>query len=97
MKPLRVVVWGEDIHERQDAEVAVIYPDGRHGAIAAGIRAWLPDADVAIATLPEPEHGLSAERLGATDVLTGWGHRGYAEVSDAVVDRAQWRVGRGWG
>lgn len=97
MKPLRVVVWGENIHERQDAEVAAIYPDGMHGAIAAGIREWLPDADVTTATLQEPEHGLSAERLAATDVLTWWGHRGHAEVSDAVVDRVQRRVGEGMG
>ena len=97
MKPLRVVVWGENIHERQDAEVAAIYPDGMHGAIAAGIREWLPDADVTTATLQEPEHGLSAERLAATDVLTWWGHRGHAEVSDAVVDRVQRRVWEGMG
>ncbi len=96
MKPRRVVVWGENIDERQDAEVAAIYSDGMHGAIAAGIREWLPDADVTIATLQEPEHGLSAERWGATEVLTWWGHRGHAEVSDAVVDRVQWRWGWGW-
>ena len=60
MNPLRVVVWGENIHEQRDAEVAAIYPQGMHGAIAEGIREFLPGAEVATVTLQEPEHGLSA-------------------------------------
>lgn len=97
MKPLRVVVWGENVHEQQDAAVAAIYPDGMHAAIAAGIRENLPDAEVSMATLQEPEHGLTAERLAATDVLTWWGHRAHAEVSDAVAERVQRRVLEGMG
>lgn len=97
MKPLRVVVWGENVHEQQDAAVAAIYPDGMHAAIAAGIRENLPDAEVSTATLQEPEHGLTAERLAATDVLTWWGHRAHAEVSDAVAERVQRRVLEGMG
>ena len=34
MNPLRVVVWGENIHERVDPQVAAIYPGGMHNAIA---------------------------------------------------------------
>ena len=97
MKPLRVVVWGENIHEQQDAAVAAIYPAGMHGAIAAGIRQFLPNAAVTTATLQEPEHGLTEERLAQTDVLTWWGHRGHADVSDTVVDRVQRRVLEGMG
>lgn len=70
MNPLRVVVWGENIHEQRDAAVAAIYPDGMHATIAEGIREFLPEAEVTTATLQEPEHGLAAERLEATDVLT---------------------------
>lgn len=97
MNPLRVVVWGENVHEAKHPAVAKIYPDGMHGAIAAGLRALLPTADVRTATLQEPEHGLSEERLAATDVLTWWGHMAHAEVSDAVVDRVQRRVLEGMG
>ncbi len=97
MNPLRVVVWGENIHEQQDAAVAAIYPQGMHGAIAEGIRGFLPAAEVSTATLQEPEHGLSAERLATTDVLTWWGHRGHAEVSDEVAERVQRRVLEGMG
>ena len=97
MKPIRVVVWGENIHEQRDPEVAAIYPQGMHGAIAEGLRALLPEAEVNTVTLQEPEHGLTAERLARTDVLTWWGHRGHAEVSDAVVERVQRRVLEGMG
>jgi trehalose utilization protein len=97
MNPLRIVVWGENIHEQQDAAVAAIYPQGMHTAIADGLRENLPEAQVTTATLQEPEHGLTAERLAATDVLTWWGHRGHAQVSDAVVERVQRRVLEGMG
>ncbi|MCX6956367.1 MAG: ThuA domain-containing protein [Verrucomicrobia bacterium] len=97
MNPLRVVVWGENIHEQQDAAVAAIYPQGMHSAIAEGIREFLPGAVVTTATLQEPEHGLSVARLAETDVLTWWGHRGHAQVSDEVVDRVQRRVLEGMG
>jgi len=97
MNPLRAVVWGENIHEQQDAAVAAIYPRGMHVAIAEGIREFLPAAEVSTATLQEPEHGLSAQRLATTDVLTWWGHRGHADVSDEVVERVQRRVLAGMG
>ncbi len=97
MNPLRVVVWGENIHEQQDAAVAAIYPRGMHVAIAEGIRENLPTAEVSTATLQEPEHGLSVQRLAVTDVLTWWGHRGHADVSDEVAERVQRRVLEGMG
>jgi len=97
MNPLRVVVWGENIHEQQDAAVAAIYPEGMHTTIAAGIREFLPGSVVTTATLQEPEHGLSVTRLAETDVLTWWGHRGHAMVSDEVVERVQRRVLEGMG
>jgi len=97
MHPLRIVVWGENIHETTDAAVAALYPDGMHRAIADGMQALLPEAQVETATLQEPEHGLSEVRLAETDVLTWWGHRCHAEVSDAVVDRIERRVHAGMG
>ena len=97
MKPLRVIVWGENVHESTDAAVAAIYPQGMHHAIAEGVRERLPAARVETATLQEPEHGLSEARLADTDVLTWWGHRRHAEVADAVVDRIERRVREGMG
>lgn len=95
--PLRVIVWGENVHEQHDAAVRAIYPHGMHQTIAAGIREHLPAARVETATFQEPEHGLGQERLAQTDVLTWWGHRAHQEVSDAVVDRVHARVLEGMG
>src|SRR2546429_239974 len=79
---MRVTVWGENVHERRDASVAAIYPDGMHEAIADGIREHLGgDAVVGTATLDQPGNGLGPEVLDATDVLTWWGHAAHDHVA----------------
>lgn len=97
MNPLRVVVWGENVHETKHPAVAAVYPQGMHAAIADGLRGLLPHAAVSTATLQEPEHGLTVERLAATDVLTWWGHMAHGEVQDAVAERVHKRVLEGMG
>jgi trehalose utilization protein len=97
VRPIRVTVWGENLHEHSNPEVRALYPDGMHAAIAQLIGTDLPDAHVRTATLDEPEHGLTAEVLAATDVLTWWGHLGHARVDDAIVARVQQRVLDGMG
>ncbi len=95
---LRVTVWNEHVHERRDRSVARIYPEGMHGAIADGIRRELGDSvEVRCATLDEPEHGLTAEVLADTDVLTWWGHAAHDQVDDGVVERVHARVLDGMG
>jgi trehalose utilization protein len=95
---MRVTVWGENIHERRDASVAAIYPEGMHETIAAGIREHLgADAEVRTATLDQPENGLDPDVLNQTDVLTWWGHAAHDEVADAVVEHACRRVHNGMG
>lgn len=98
MNPLRVVVWGENVHEHRNPRVSRHYPEGMHAAIAAGIRELAgPGVNVETATLQEPEHGLTEARLANTDVLTWWGHMAHHEVSDTVVERVQRRVLEGMG
>ncbi len=96
MEAIRVTVWSEFRHERQNAKVAAIYPHGMHEAIADGLRSD-PRFSVRTATLDQPEHGLSADVLAQTDVLTWWGHIAHGEVSDAVVARVKARVLEGMG
>jgi len=93
---VRAVVWGENIHEHESAEVAKLYPDGMHSTIAAALR---EDAGIAAetATLQELQHGLPAERLDRTDVLLWWGHAAHGDVADAVVERVASRVWEGMG
>jgi trehalose utilization protein len=91
-----VTVWGEFRHEKINAAVATIYPNGIHEAIAAFLRVE-SDLTVRTAMLDQPEHGLSQAALDATDVLVWWGHMAHAEVSDAVVERVRRRVLEGMG
>ena len=93
---VRVTVWGEFRQDRSDAAVQAIYPDGIHGAIAAGLREH-DGFEVRTATLDEPDQGLSDAVLAETDVLTWWGHVAHDEVSDATVDRVHARVLDGMG
>ena len=97
-RPIRVTVWGEAQHEKRQPDVAERYPDGMHGAIAAGISSQLGDqVEVRTATLDDPEHGLTDEVLADTDVLTWWGHMAHGQVEDAVVDRVHRHVLGGMG
>ncbi len=94
-----IVVWNENVHEsRGDATVLSHYPDGIHQVVADGLRELLgDDARVSTATLQEDQHGLTEERLAATDVLYWWGHVAHGEVSDEVVARVIRHVHAGMG
>lgn len=81
----RVTIWNEFRHEKNDEKVAKIYPNGIHEAIAAHLRE--DGFAVQTATLDEPEHGLTHNILGQTDVLLWWGHMAHDEVGDEIVDR----------
>jgi trehalose utilization protein len=96
--PLRVTVWNEGVHETTQPEIAAIYPDGIHGAIAAGLTELLgQEVAVRTATLADPEHGLSEQQLTETDVLLWWGHIAHEQVSDEVVERVRQHVLGGMG
>ena len=92
----RVLVWNENVHERLNPLVAETYPHGIHGALKNGIEV---DGAVVVetATLDDPEHGLTAERLARTDVLIWWAHKAHHMIEDAIVDRVQRRVWEGMG
>jgi len=94
---MRIRVWNEFIHERQDAQVREVYPDGIHAAIRRLLETGLPDATVATATLDEPEHGLTEDVLDKTDVVFWWGHLGHHLVANDVVARVHARVLQGMG
>jgi len=91
---LRVTVWNEYRHEHESEEVRSVYPKGIHTAIGEGLGV---DVQVAYATLDEPEHGLTEQRLNETDVLIWWGHAAHDEVQDEIVKRVKQRVLHGMG
>ncbi|TBL75783.1 ThuA domain-containing protein [Paenibacillus thalictri] len=92
---IRVTVWNEFFHEKNNAKVAEIYPDGIHTAIAAGIAQ--PGLEIRTATQDMPEHGLTEEVLNNTDVLIWWGHKTHRLVEDAIVERVHASVLQGMG
>jgi trehalose utilization protein len=92
----RVTVWHEYRHEKLEAHIGKVYPEGIHAAIAAGLKEH-GLAQVRTATLDDPEQGLSEQVLAETDVLTWWGHMAHNEVTDAVVERVHERVLDGMG
>jgi trehalose utilization protein len=91
---IRVTIWNEFRHEINKPAVKAIYPRGMHHAIAEGI---VGEFEIRMATLDEPEHGLTEEVLAETDVLVWWGHTAHKEVQDVIVDRVVGRVLQGMG
>ena len=91
-----VIVWNENIHEREMPEVRAIYPDGIHSCIAGFLNR---EADMAAktATLQQEHQGLPQSHLDACDVLLWWGHAAHGEVDDALVARVRERVLQGMG
>ena len=96
MSKIRVTVWNEFRHEREDEQIKRIYPEGMHEVIASTLNKH-EDIEAGTAALDEPEHGLTAEVVNNTDVLTWWGHMAHDEVQDEIVDRVHQRVLEGMG
>ena len=98
-RALGITVWNEGVHEANGApaSMATDYPDGMHGAIAAGLAELIPDAQIRTAVLADPEHGLTEEVLAETDVLLWWGHIAHDRVADEVVERVKRHVLGGMG
>lgn len=95
-QPVRVTIWNEFRHEKTDAHIRAVYPEGIHGAIAEYLEEQ-PGFFVQTATLDEPEHGLTDAVLAETDVLIWWGHQAHSAVEDEIVDRVHARVLDGMG
>lgn len=96
---LRVTIWNEGLHERDDSRIQAIYPHGIHGAIAEGLHTHDRGGEFVTrtATLHDFEHGLTEDVLRDTDVLFWWGHRAHDQVTEAVVERVVRRVHEGMG
>ena len=92
---IRVTIWNEFRHEKTNPAIAAIYPEGMHKAIADGIAA--EDLEIRLASLDEPEHGLTDDVIANTDVLIWWGHCAHKEVRDDIVAKVLTRIQEGMG
>ena len=93
---IRITIFNEFLHEKQDGEARRMYPEGIHNTIASFLRTE-EDFTVRTVTLDDFECGLSEEVLEETDVLLWWGHMGHHLVPDHVVERVWRRVLDGMG
>ena len=93
---LRVTVWNEYIHEKNEERIKKVYPNGIHGAIAEML-GKTTDFIIKTTTLEEPFHGLTDEVLENTDVLIWWGHVAHKDVSEEVAEKVKQRVLDGMG
>ena len=84
---IKVTVWNENFHEKNDPRVTEIYPGGIHNFIADFLRC--DDVEVRVATLDDEECGLTDEVLADTDVLVYWSHVKHKLVPDEIVERVQ--------
>ena len=80
---IRVLIWNEFLHEKEDEQVSSIYPDGIHKAIGDFLAA--DDISIKYATLDDECCGITKEILTETDVLIWWGHMGHHLVPDEVA------------
>jgi trehalose utilization protein len=83
---VKICVWNEFVHEKENKTCKAIYPNGIHEQIAQYLRK-LPGFQVKTATLQQKDHGLTEEVLKDTDVLIWWGHARHDKVEDKIVER----------
>ena len=96
--PLNVTVWHGHRHEKTNATVQQIYPDGMHAVMKAAIEEQLgAEVNVRTALLDDDQHGLTDEVLDSTDVMTWWGHMAHGDVSDETAKKVADRVMGGMG
>ena len=67
--PIRTTVWGENVHEQKNKDVAELYPKVMHGQIAALLN---EDSNIkaTTVTLQDAEHGMTEAKLDANITKT---------------------------
>ncbi len=92
---IKVTIFNEFFHEREDENVTKIYPDGIHEALKKGIM----DEEITVrtATLDNINEKLSPEILADTDVLIWWGHLKHHLVPDEIAANVRDEVLKGMG
>jgi len=94
---LRITVWNEGVHEKEDESVRNVYPNGMGDPIARYLEQQDGIASVHISELDHEGQGLTDDILNNTDVMTWWGHMEHEKVTDENAARVQQRVLDGMG
>ena len=72
-RKIKVTVWNEFRHEKNEPRIKELYPEGIHGALRDALMEC-GDFEVTTVTLDMPENGLTDDILNNTGVLMWWGH-----------------------
>lgn len=94
---MRITIYNEYRHEREDERISAVYPEGIHACLASFLKQKEGIEVCHIATFDMPEHGLSEAVLDDTDVLVFWSHMLQEEFADEVAQRVQKHVHGGMG
>ena len=91
---VRVTIYNEFVHEREDESVKKVYPNGIHMTLKEGIE----DEEISVTTVTLDEiETLTEQELEKTDVLIWWGHMRHEDVPDEVAKRVRDAVLGGMG
>ena len=80
-----VVVWSEGTAPKK------VYPNDINAAVAEGLKS-LKDCEIVVASIKDPNQGISDELLNRCDVLIWWGHKKHDLVNDELVAKIDKRV-----
>jgi trehalose utilization protein len=83
---IRILIWNEFHQEKTDKSMQKQHPKGLHETIANPLRNH-PEFIISIATLDDPEHGLTTTKLRDTDVIIFWSHLKNDKFRDDVASR----------
>ncbi len=82
----KVIIYNEFHHERSEAAIAAVYPDGIHSEL----KRQLEDDDICVRTFTlDNVNDITDEVLADTDVLIWWGHVRHLDVPDEVAQRVK--------
>jgi len=99
MSKLRVTIWNEFVHERENnatgAYIRKFYPDGIHRYLQQALAA--DDLEIRAVSLQDEAQGLPDAVLNCTDVLVWWGHCAHDKVEQSLAEKIAERVRYGMG
>lgn len=91
---VKVTIYNEFVHEKEQQKVAEIYPNGIHMALKKG----LEDDDIKVRCITlDTVSEITKELLDDTDVLIWWGHMKHHLVPDETANLVKDAVLRGMG
>ncbi|MCF0135227.1 MAG: ThuA domain-containing protein [Lachnospiraceae bacterium] len=93
---IRVGIYNENVHEKLDENVAMVYPEGIHGQLAAFLGAE-EDMEIVRCYTLETINDITEEELTGIDVMLWWGHMAHHKVEDEAVQKVKNAVLMGMG